>query len=386
MKKKVLLVDQGEFVGGAERFLIDFINSLSPAEIKELDLTLLGGESTEYKKLLTSNLKIKEFYFPSVRGGKLKKILASFNLLRSAKKMQDIIKTEDFTHVYTNTPRTHFVVFLLKKFFNKNIKWSVMWHDFTTPPTLVKQISQQANVLIVNSLPTRNFLRKNIEKTALKKIKIIENGINFSQIPKASEPFVIENILSLGRIDPRKGQLHILEAADLLFERNPNLKFSIVGNAVKNDKFTEDYQKELTIFAKNRNLTNTKFFSAVNNPFEEISKHDLIVFSSIEPETFGRTVVEALALGKMVISFDITGPREILLNFTQYLNNKGVNITADFFLVEVANSMSLAEKLGFLNDNPDLISEITKFSGNFVQENYNLKETKKRLLENFRTS
>ena len=48
-----------------------------------------------------------------------------------------------------------------------------MWHDFTTPPTLVKQIAQQANVLIANSLATRNFLRKNIEKTALKKIKII---------------------------------------------------------------------------------------------------------------------------------------------------------------------------------------------------------------------
>lgn len=372
-------LDQAEFVGGAEHFMLDFFKTLSSQDIRRLTPVLIGGKSNEYNHQLPKEISVLPFNYPSVSGPVLYKVWAVFKLFIAALKLKKLLKSQKVTQVFTNTPRTHFIMWFVRILGYRG-RWSVMFHDFTTRPNkLINLIAGRANVLIANSLATRNWLHDTIDKKHQSKVKIVENGINFNQIPTPKPATEITKVLNLGRIDSRKGQKYFVEAADLLLERNPDLEFTIIGDPVKGDPFTQKYNEEIKAFAAQRKLQNLTFFPSVKDPLKTINEYDLLVFTPTEPETFGRVVIEALALGKMVIAFDQTGPKEIIGSFiNQYPDTKKAHFSP---LVEVANSMSLAETIGYFADNPKKINPFTENGPNFVETNFNLDETKKRLLD-----
>jgi glycosyltransferase involved in cell wall biosynthesis len=94
-------------------------------------------------------------------------------------------------------------------------------------------------------------------------------------------------------------------------------------------------------------------------------------------------VIEALSKGKLVIAFAQTGPKEILEHYERWLiKNKNLKLVApNLLLVEINNPLRLAERLAYFSDNPNMIENYTAHAVEFVTENYNLAETKKRLAE-----
>jgi glycosyltransferase involved in cell wall biosynthesis len=378
MKGKTFFLDQGETLGGAERFLLDFLKNLTPSQLRRLDPVIVGGKLKKYKQTLSSQIPILDFSYPSVRGNLGKKCIRVFQLIQAAKKFSSLARKENAHVFFSNTPRTHFVMWLAKKLFFLKGKWIVMNHDFTVPRMLLRKISSTADILIANGMPSRTFLKKNISLHDQKKIQIIENGIDFSTISDIKPAKEIQRILMLGRIDPRKGQIFAAQAADLLQERNPDLEFIFVGASFSEDERTVYYEKKLHQFVRDRDIRNIKFTGEVSDPFLEIEKSDCLLALPTEPETFGRIVIEALALGKFVLAFDETGPREILKQFENFLNQK--KIVQNFsLLVEKQNAMSLAESIGYFADNPEQVSRYTTLAHEYVKKNFNLQETKKRL-------
>lgn len=378
MKGKTFFLDQGETLGGAERFLLDFLKALSPTELRRLDPVIVGGKAQTYQDMLPERIPVESFVFPSVRGNLWKKFTSLFRLVSAAKKLSALAKKENACTFFTNTPRTHFVMFLAKRIFFVPGKWIVMNHDFTVPRMLLRKISRTADVLIANGMPSREFLRKSIASRDFKKIKIIENGVDFSVLPSAKPAQEVKRIIMLGRIDPRKGQLFAAEAADLLQERNPDLRFSFVGSSFKEDERTVYYEKKLHQFIRDRKIQNIEFQGEAPDPFLEIAKADCLLALSTEPETFGRIVTEALALGRLVLAFDETGPREILKNFESFLDRKGVK-RIQSLLVEKQNAMSLAEAIGYFADHAEEVGKFTSHAREYVEKNFDLQETKKRL-------
>lgn len=369
-------------MGGAEHFLLDFLEGLSPTEIRRLNALVLGGACDLYQARLPQNVERADFLLPSVKGGKLKKIAALFRLLMAAKRLKKILKAQSATQLFTNTPRAHLVALLLKKFWGWKGSWTVMVHDFTTKPeSVLSQIGKEADRVIANSLPTRNWLKKVINVSDHPKLKLIENGVEVAS--KVTPSSQLQRVLNLGRIDKRKGQHLFAEAADLLQDRNPDLAFEIVGDSVAGDEDTVEYEKKVRQFAQDRSLENLKFRPGVKNPLATINNFDGLVFTPTEPETFGRVVIEALSLGKLVIAFDLTGPKEILEHYERWLiKEKNFKPREPrWLLVEAHNAMSLAERIAYFADNPQELENYTKNAAEFVRQNYSLEETKKRLLE-----
>jgi len=372
---KTLFLDQGETLGGAERFLIDFITSLDLIEQRRIKPTILGAKSPEYRRMIGDSAKILDFEYPQVRGGVFKKLLASGRLLQAAKKLKEIIEHENAGQVFANTPRTIFILWIAKFFFHLKARAIIMIHDFTIPQFLLRKISAKTDIIIVNSMPTRTIVRQIIPEEYYEKMRIVENGVDISQLPPAKIPRKIEKVLIIGRLDPRKGQMHLLQAAKLLQDKNSDLKFFVVGSSFLQDPRTTEYEAELKEFAGIHKLENVFFLPEVENPFEAMAGADMVLALSTEPETFGRIVIEGLAMGKLVLSFDQMGPRDILKNFARFCN-----LSVQPLLVEKNSIQDLAKKIQFFAENPEIVAEFTKFSRSFVEKNYPLSETKKRLM------
>lgn len=383
MARKTFFLDQGEFVGGAERFLIDFLGQLQRSECRQIHPILVGTPCEDYLKLLHQKaplIESIEFPIPRVRGNFLKKGFAVLNISHTAKKLKNLAKKHEIDQVFTNTPRTHFVMYLAKKLGIK-CRWVVMLHDFTTPPQIMRRIAQKADVLIANSLPTRNWLHDAIEAKDQSKIRIVENGVDLDLVCESDITSEVQTVTILGRIDPRKGQQYAIEAADLLQERNPDLEFQIVGSSTHTDTRTTEYETKLQEFIKDRKLQKINFVGDVSDPFQAFSDSDLVLVLPTEPETFGRIVTEAMAVNRMVIAFDQTGPREIIQSYVQWLwRTHNIKAELEHFVVEANNSMSLAERIGHYADHPDELEILTAHMHEFIVENFSLKETKKRLL------
>jgi len=376
-KGVTFFLDQGETLGGAERFLVDFLDHLSATELRQLRPVLVGGKLKSYREKLPEQIEVQRFDYPSVRGNK---IIAIFKLLFAAWKLKKLTQEKNAWRVFSNTPRTHFVAYLAKKFWRMKQPWVMMMHDFTTPQFLLKKMARVSTVIVVNGIPSREDTRAKISSRDHKKMKIVENGLDFEALPEAQPAKQLQKILILGRLDPRKGQIFALEAMDLLAERNPDLMLEVIGSSFPGDPRTVEYEAQLHAFAKQRALSNVKFIAEVDNPFDAMAKADLILVLPTEPETFGRVTTEALSMGKLVLAFDRTGPREILQQFERFVVNKTQETLPCSLRIPCDNAMSLAETIGYLADHSEEIQVFTPYARPFVQKAYPLSETKKRLV------
>ena len=383
MRRKTFFLEQAETVGGAERFTIDFLHSLSPTELRQLSPLMVGAKAKEYRDLLPERVDVQDFIFPSVRGGFIEKIKAVFLLLKSAWQLRKLAKEHNARQFFSNTPRTHFVMFLAKTFFFLPGKWIVMVHDFTIPNFLLWNIAGRCNIIIANSTPCREYLRKHIRAADYRKMRLIENGVDFRKIPDGVAPVEIKNVLMMERIDPRKGQMFALHVADLLQERNPDLQFFIVGSSFSEDPRTEAYEQEIKKFAQDRNLKNVHFVDEVDDPFEELKKYDCALVLPTEAETFGRTVIEGLVMNKLVLVFDETGPRDIMRSYEQFLEERTQKRFDRSLIVESQNAMSLAESIGFFADHPQAVQHFTEYAREFVEKRFSIQETRKQLFTVF---
>ena len=376
---KTIFGDQAEFLGGAERFLLDFFQNLSPAETRRIDPVIWGGESEKYRKILHQNTEIpvEIFDFPPLGKTFPARILGAFKLLLAARRLARKWKKCPAPVVLSNTPRTHLTFWVAKIFFGFGPKkWVVFVHDFTLRPRwLQRRVAAAADILVANSMPTRNFLRDQIRPRDLPKIRIVENGICFENLTKIQPVKNIKNILIIGRIDPRKGQKYFLGAAKILAKKFPNLRFRVVGSPVKNEPKTQQYFRELQSFLTQNPDLPVEMQLEVDDPFGQIAAADAVCVLPTEPETFGRVVIESLALGRVVVSFDETGPREILKSFESFCG-----APSGLFRCE-KSEIAIAEKIEMAVKNPQIFCQYAQQSPHWVRKNYDFAQTKRSLLQ-----
>lgn len=113
----------------------------------------------------------------------------------------------------------------------------------------------------------------------------------------------------LGRLDPQKGQDDFIRAIPILLKHQTNLHFVIAGDETKSQ---HGYKKKLENLSIELGVNDyVQFIPFTNAVPEFMSAIDFFILPS-HAETFGFVLIEAMAMGKMIIATDAGGVPEII--------------------------------------------------------------------------
>ena len=139
-------------------------------------------------------------------------------------------------------------------------------------------------------------------------------------------------ILLPGRLTSWKGQEVFIEALNLVnIELGYEAFYAVI---LGSDQGRDVYSKKLKRLSEQYRMTSQlKFIEHCKNMALAYKISDIVISSSIEPESFGRVAVEAQSMEKPIIASNIGGSNETIVN-----NKTG-------FLFESGNPESLSKKI-----------------------------------------
>jgi glycosyltransferase involved in cell wall biosynthesis len=116
--------------------------------------------------------------------------------------------------------------------------------------------------------------------------------------------------IMVAHLAPWKKHRLFLEAAALIAREMANARFLVVGD----DLFGEhrDYGRHLRSLAQRLGLASKVIFTGHRQDIAPLVECSDLLVHPADREPFGRTLVEAMALGKPVVAIDACGPRQIV--------------------------------------------------------------------------
>lgn len=216
------------------------------------------------------------------------------------------------------------------------------WHMLPPParPRLVSTVHGFYSVNAYSAIMTRGerviavseairtYIQQHYPRTPAAQIRVIPRGIDPHRFHTAFRPapewehqwqrefphLTGKTLITLpGRITRLKGHETFLRLVRDLRPEFPQLHALIVGDTHAKK---HDYRTELEAHIAATGLQDHVTFTGHRTDLREILAHSALSFSlSTQPEAFGRTVLEALALGRPVLGYDVGGAGELLHQF-----------------------------------------------------------------------
>jgi glycosyltransferase involved in cell wall biosynthesis len=186
-------------------------------------------------------------------------------------------------------------------------------------------VMTRGEAVIAVSESVRDYILKNYQKVDPAKIRVIHRGVDETIYPigfepepdwlaawKKANPSLEDRIplLMPARLTRWKGQVDFLNLIDRLIALGRPVHGLIVGEAHQNKA---SFLDELKALAIRLGVEEHVSFLGHRTDLREIMAVSSLVYSlSLDPEAFGRTSLEALALGKPVVGYDHGGVAEQL--------------------------------------------------------------------------
>jgi glycosyltransferase involved in cell wall biosynthesis len=183
------------------------------------------------------------------------------------------------------------------------------------------------------------------------KVRVVHNFVDLERFDRSAiEPTLRRDfgipadatvIGYVGRLVPKKGIPVLLEAFRRLSARFPAAHLALVGG---NDTgFHRDLMAEYRRTARDYGVGDrTHFTGFLDDIRPALADFDTLVLPSVEPESFGRVLIEAMALGIPPVVSQVGGAVEVV--------EDGVN----GFWATPGDAAHLAEKLGLLLADPQV--------------------------------
>lgn len=191
-------------------------------------------------------------------------------------------------------------------------------------------------------------------------------GLNLNEYPRMPLPLNVKNksFIFIGRLLKEKGIYEYIKAAKIVKQRYPDTKFVVLGS-IDESNLGALSQDELSMLIADDIID---YPGQVDNVVDWIADSDVFVLPSYR-EGVPRSTQEAMAIGRAVITTDVPGCRETVVN--------GVN----GFLVEKWNPEALAEKMIYFIENPEQIAIMGNESYKIAQEKFDAEKVNQRLLK-----
>lgn len=144
-------------------------------------------------------------------------------------------------------------------------------------------------------------------------IRLIPRSVDLRKysFPREDDPKKSSFIVAIvGRITPLKGHGYFLKAMARVLRETPYVRIWVIGDAPAHKT---GYKEELKILTRRLGLADKVEFLGNRKDIPELlAQTDVLAFSSVVPEAFGRVIIEAQAAGVAVVATRIGGVIEII--------------------------------------------------------------------------
>lgn len=171
------------------------------------------------------------------------------------------------------------------------------------------------------------------------------------------------NFLFIGRMLKEKGIHDFIAAAKIVKQSYPNVHFTVLGSI---DPFNPGALQQLEL-DRLISLNIINYPGQVDDVQKWIADCHVFVLPSYR-EGVPRSIQEAMAMGRAVITTDVPGCRETVID--------GVN----GFLVEKWNPQALAEKMIYFIEHPEQVAIMGQESYKIAQDKFDAHKVNKRLI------
>lgn len=206
-----------------------------------------------------------------------------------------------------------------------------------SPKTTHERVISSSDYFVANSKETARWLSEPARTTVI---------YNCVDIPASDVPMPTASlkVCMLSSNVKKKGVEDFFEVASLCNESS-NIQFTIYG-PITND---------VTMAVKRFGDANVTVAGYVEKPKEAMSEHHIVLALSHFKESFGRTVAEAMSLGRVVVGYDWGAVSELV--------DKQSGI-----LVDYKSTTGIVDALLTLNSNPDLLASMGSFAAKRAKE------------------
>ncbi|MBW4009425.1 glycosyltransferase family 4 protein [Moraxella osloensis] len=173
------------------------------------------------------------------------------------------------------------------------------------------------------------------------------------------------SFIFIARLLAEKGIHDYIKAAKIVKLKYPHIKFTVLG-AIDKSALGSLKEEELQELIQNNTI---EYPGYVNNVSEWIEKASVFVLPSYYREGVPRSTQEAMAIGRAIITTDVPGCRETVID--------GVN----GFLVPKWNSIILAEKMIYFIENPEKIKVMGEASYYIAKNKFDSKIVNQKLMK-----
>lgn len=173
------------------------------------------------------------------------------------------------------------------------------------------------------------------------------------------------SFIFIARLLAEKGIFEYIEAAKLVKQRYPNIRFKIIGGLDTENPYGLT-QQELDDVISSAVVEYSGFVTDVAKRIQDTA---VFVLPSYYREGVPRSTQEAMAIGRPVITTDVPGCRETVVD--------GVN----GFLVPKWNAKALAEKMCYFIENPEQVNKMGLKSYEIAQEKFDAEKVNSKLIE-----
>lgn len=332
-------------VGGVETGTVDFAKFLR--QHGHESVVVSNGGSMVAK---LQSMGVKHYQLPVHRKN-------LFTMMAMIKKLRRIIETEEIDIVHARSRVPAWIAYFASR--KTKAAFITTCHGFYKNRWF-SQVMGFSKLVIV---PSESIGRHMTEDYGVlpENIRRIPRSVDLDKFTYQKNEIVKKSshvVAIVGRITPLKGHKYFIEAMARIIRQTPNVKVWIIG-APPADKYM--YKEELEVLVSRLGIRDHVEFMG-NRPDipQLLSKVDVLVMSSIEPESFGRVIIEAQAVGVPVVATSVGGVLDIIDDGKTGL------------LVPAKDSESMAAAIVRLIQNTDLANQLVKNARAKIEKEFTL--------------